>query len=212
MSYPYRRRYNVNEVNRLRRSPINIVRNNNILSTEPSNTLNNNFNHSISYNNNEDNDVFQGYENTFNSPLLFPNPYPIWNVFENRSSNQNYTYNQNYDDEYDESDDERNVEIQPMLTDFIFNMINDINLEYVMEQSLNEQPTLEKTDNIINVSSQLYSTVENKFDTKDCGICLCDFEQNDMVSKLKCDHVFHNECIVEWGKYKSECPKCKSNI
>jgi hypothetical protein len=210
MSYPYRRRSNLNEINRLRRSPINIIRNNNVAETSVNISTNANSrefdnNNSISYNNNEDNDVFRGYENTFNSSVLFNFSNPLWNPFIPNLNDNSYEESENYIDE-------RNDTTSPILANFIFNMIEDMNLEYVMEQSLNEQPTLEKTENIINVSSQLYSTVENKFDTKDCSICLCDFEKSDMVSKLNCHHLFHNECIVEWGKYKSECPKCKSNI
>ena len=44
-----------------------------------------------------------------------------------------------------------------------------------------------------------------------CTICMMKFEEEDMVSKLKCNHIFHEDCIKEWLKeYSYKCPVCRA--
>ena len=48
-----------------------------------------------------------------------------------------------------------------------------------------------------------------------CKICLCEYEKDDMVTRLKCDrrHYFHTECIEGWIKQgKNTCPFCNKPI
>lgn len=47
---------------------------------------------------------------------------------------------------------------------------------------------------------------------EECSICLVDFETNDSVVSLKCNHLFHKTCIVEWANHKAECPNCREKI
>jgi hypothetical protein len=47
---------------------------------------------------------------------------------------------------------------------------------------------------------------------EECSICLVDFETNDSVVALKCNHLFHKTCIVEWSCHKAECPNCREKI
>jgi hypothetical protein len=46
----------------------------------------------------------------------------------------------------------------------------------------------------------------------DCAVCLGEFELEEMVRELPCDHIFHNDCILNWFiKAKSPaCPLCRS--
>ena len=70
---------------------------------------------------------------------------------------------------------------------------------------------LHRNDNVeINVSSQLYSTTNKKYDA--CCICTDNYKKNDEVSVLECEHIYHIKCIKEWCKYKSTCPVCNANI
>jgi hypothetical protein len=70
---------------------------------------------------------------------------------------------------------------------------------------------LHRNDNVeINVSSQLYSTTNKKYDS--CCICTDNYKKNDEVSVLECEHIYHIKCIKEWCKYKSSCPVCNANI
>lgn len=48
---------------------------------------------------------------------------------------------------------------------------------------------------------------------KTCSICLNDFENNENLIRLpECDHLFHNECIIDWLKGHIICPYCRCDI
>ena len=55
-----------------------------------------------------------------------------------------------------------------------------------------------------------------KFKSNDdnlCSICLCKKEINSKVFSCKrCKNSFHEDCIYELIKYKSECPICRLQI
>ena len=44
----------------------------------------------------------------------------------------------------------------------------------------------------------------------DCSICT--FEIKDKAIQLKCKHLFHKECVVEWLKINKICPVCRKDI
>lgn len=47
-----------------------------------------------------------------------------------------------------------------------------------------------------------------------CSICLCDYEEGDILRELPCKegrHVFHAECVDEWLMQKLSCPICRDN-
>jgi hypothetical protein len=45
-----------------------------------------------------------------------------------------------------------------------------------------------------------------------CGICLDDYRDGDMVKALPCLHQYHCSCIDKWLKVASTCPICKQSI
>jgi len=47
---------------------------------------------------------------------------------------------------------------------------------------------------------------------KRCAVCLCDYEPEDQVRHLPCDHLFHPDCIQEWFKANAKCPVCKFDL
>lgn len=56
--------------------------------------------------------------------------------------------------------------------------------------------------------------INNKIDIEDedlCSICLSNFDDKD-VKILKCNHFFHNDCIIKWLQVKEICPNCKVNL
>lgn len=49
-----------------------------------------------------------------------------------------------------------------------------------------------------------------KIDEKKCTICMTKFADDDDISILKCNHIFHEDCIKEWLKeYNYRCPVCR---
>ena len=47
-----------------------------------------------------------------------------------------------------------------------------------------------------------------------CSICLDQFQQNNELIKLSCQHVFHKQCIRQWvaDKCVSKCPLCNKDV
>jgi hypothetical protein len=87
-------------------------------------------------------------------------------------------------------------------------------IERVLVESLNQQPDLEKIYDRIEIESHSYSSIKeiNKDVNNECCICLTEFNNDDSVSILKCNHVFHHDCITEWSTYKINCPVCRENF
>jgi hypothetical protein len=43
-----------------------------------------------------------------------------------------------------------------------------------------------------------------------CCVCMMEFENEDIIRKLQCVHIFHRMCIDQWlTKQSHECPMCK---
>ena len=97
----------------------------------------------------------------------------------------------------------------------LFNYLFYDPIEEILQESLNMQPDgLEKTDHIIKISSSRYEILDDKIreENKSCSICILDFENEDKISITNCNHIFHTDCITEWGKYKIECPICREKL
>ncbi|XP_028805378.1 NEP1-interacting protein-like 2 isoform X2 [Neltuma alba] len=47
---------------------------------------------------------------------------------------------------------------------------------------------------------------------KKCSICQEEYEGDDEVGKLKCEHSYHFECIRQWLAQKNFCPVCKQEV
>ena len=44
-----------------------------------------------------------------------------------------------------------------------------------------------------------------------CAICICDYENEDILRNLPCGHHFHQECIDRWFGMNRLCPVCKAD-
>lgn len=46
-----------------------------------------------------------------------------------------------------------------------------------------------------------------------CSICQSEYEPDEVIMILPCEHHFHKECAMEWlGKHSKKCPICKESI
>ncbi|KAI8337856.1 hypothetical protein BD560DRAFT_413009 [Blakeslea trispora] len=45
-----------------------------------------------------------------------------------------------------------------------------------------------------------------------CSICLCEYENEEFVCKLWCNHQYHKDCVHEWLGLNSKCPLCKRDF
>jgi hypothetical protein len=84
--------------------------------------------------------------------------------------------------------------------------------ESVLNQSFDEQPTVAKTNDEIEIESFKYNSLTKDDKEKNCCICLEDFTDEDEVSFSKCNHLFHTKCVKEWSTYKTTCPVCRDNF
>lgn len=53
---------------------------------------------------------------------------------------------------------------------------------------------------------------QERRDSEVCAVCLDEFQNNQLVRTLQCDHEFHCECVDRWLLAKRTCPLCKGNI
>jgi hypothetical protein len=51
----------------------------------------------------------------------------------------------------------------------------------------------------------------NNSNEEDCAICYETLKDSDVI-KLKCDHIFHKDCIEKWIEKSGTCPLCRYNI
>ncbi|CAJ1952009.1 unnamed protein product [Sphenostylis stenocarpa] len=47
---------------------------------------------------------------------------------------------------------------------------------------------------------------------KNCSVCQEEYEPNDELGRLKCDHSYHFQCIKQWLVHKNFCPVCKQEV
>jgi hypothetical protein len=45
-----------------------------------------------------------------------------------------------------------------------------------------------------------------------CAVCLSEFEEDDILRRLPCNHSFHRACIDKWLKRNKVCPLCLQDI
>jgi hypothetical protein len=64
---------------------------------------------------------------------------------------------------------------------------------------------------IKNLSDYVENETNNSTNDETCSICYEKFNDLEAV-KLKCDHIFHKECIEKWVEKSGTCPLCRYNI
>lgn len=70
-------------------------------------------------------------------------------------------------------------------------------------------------ENLLN-NVKHYFTLDNSIKKKNpnCAICIYKYKKRDSAVLLKCEHVFHTNCILKWS-YSSKnknCPLCRGNL
>lgn len=61
----------------------------------------------------------------------------------------------------------------------------------------------QSTSSVINI---------NKLSHQECSVCISDFQKEEIVVILSCNHVYHKNCVEEWIKTKSNCPYCRKSV
>eukprot|EP00188_Purpureofilum_apyrenoidigerum_P004034 Plantae.Rhodophyta-Purpureofilum_apyrenoidigerum.ctg43959.p1 GENE.Plantae.Rhodophyta-Purpureofilum_apyrenoidigerum.ctg43959~~Plantae.Rhodophyta-Purpureofilum_apyrenoidigerum.ctg43959.p1 ORF type:complete len:339 (-),score=27.92 Plantae.Rhodophyta-Purpureofilum_apyrenoidigerum.ctg43959:261-1178(-) len=61
-------------------------------------------------------------------------------------------------------------------------------------------------------SITFHRSLDDKYETDMCVICLEDLLDGDMCHKLPCSHVYHSQCLDSWLIKSNECPLCKQAL
>ncbi|KAL4471519.1 hypothetical protein ABPG74_008412 [Tetrahymena malaccensis] len=75
---------------------------------------------------------------------------------------------------------------------------------------LKKQLKLDKKFNADNNDAEA-DTQNLEEDENQCIVCLENFNNDDNVRILKCQHYFHQTCVDEWLKTKKDCPVCRQS-
>jgi hypothetical protein len=103
---------------------------------------------------------------------------------------------------YWNTEDENNLNLSEdsneNILDFLNNMENvDLEIDFQIKTKNRIEEDINKTHD------KLKSGV-------DCSICLIELNNKKrIVSRLKCNHLFHKMCIKKWFKQTKTCPICR---
>ena len=86
------------------------------------------------------------------------------------------------------------------------NFINNLNTnENTNENTGDVVVTLDESD-----QKKIVEYICKEDSLEKCSVCYSKFKKGDNISKLKCGHEFHKNCIMEWlQKYNYKCPVCR---
>lgn len=91
---------------------------------------------------------------------------------------------------------------------------SNFDINQFMQSSFDDQEELVRQENINLKIPNFLINQDNidQYKNQQCSICCSEYDIGDNVSKLNCDHLFHYNCIKEWGCYNQTCPLCKIGI
>ncbi|KAG0263964.1 hypothetical protein BG011_007685 [Mortierella polycephala] len=94
--------------------------------------------------------------------------------------------------------------------DYVFgqNGLDDV-ISQLMELQNRQDGPVGAPEELID-SIPIYSITTEELDAKtECSVCKDEFTKQDTCLKLKCKHVFHQDCIKPWLKMNGTCPTCR---
>lgn len=98
----------------------------------------------------------------------------------------------------------------PLDSRLLDNFIYDSNIYDMIVNASLRDTELNRNENVeLDINSR-HSKISDI--NSECSICQKKYQLSERLSTLECSHVFHNSCIMEWGKYNQVCPLCRKNI
>ena len=204
---------NINDINNTNNQNIRTSINNYLNEINQNNNNLNNLNDLNNFFNNINNNI-QNRINTLNNPLNNPLNNQLNNPLNNPSNNL-------INNPFNNIINNQTIQYYPIINynQFYQNVSNSLNQQYNQE------------DVIIALTDDEFKTIEciefkdiNHELNEQCNICLECFENDQLTPetdcenenkflKLKCEHIFHYECIENWlKKHSNKCPVCRIEI
>ena len=136
----------------------------------------------------------------------FVNPANILNYFTANLNNINVNF-PNYQIMYYPN----NTTI-PMFDIFSINPSTNSNSGYITlpngKETLTEESLAKNTT--LDEFSKLDTETKKKYDI--CSICFDEFKEENIIRKIKCNHLFHKDCVDPWLLKESyKCPVCRES-
>jgi hypothetical protein len=179
----------------------NIIQSNNNLDNTPEN------NNSVTSGANEENN---NLDNNIYDDLPELIPLNTYNLNDNLYTNNfyiNYTYPPYLNNSTINSSFYSNISIFNTFLNEPFLTQEDVIVALTEEQFNNLEHKNYKEEN-----NELVDNDEN-IKIKECFICMEDFIESVEITKIKCNHVFHKECIKPWlCKQSTKCPICRIEV
>jgi len=88
-------------------------------------------------------------------------------------------------------------------------MQNILNQLFMQHQNQGPPPA---SENAVSKLPRIKITFSQTDLKMDCSVCQCEFELDEEVVKLPCDHLFHSDCILPWFKMNNSCPVCRFEL
>ena len=144
--------------------------------------------------------------------------------------NHDNGYNHEYNDYYDYNNNESSHSMDEIFDTYILNFtflffISTVCISIFCRGNGSYPDSIERSRrnrNTTNIESPLLNPddVEKKeltytnetYSDKECTICLEDFNENEKIYGLKCNHYYHKKCIDDWLKKHQTCPLCRLNL
>ncbi|MED6156004.1 hypothetical protein PIB30_010936 [Stylosanthes scabra] len=70
---------------------------------------------------------------------------------------------------------------------------------------------LKENEMAANITKTKLQVSDDQVD-KTCTICQEEYEAEDQLGSLHCDHTYHFQCIKQWVAHKNFCPVCKQQV
>lgn len=66
-------------------------------------------------------------------------------------------------------------------------------------------------EHLIIPNLQIYATTVYQ-GTDECSICMLAIDDENLIVKLNCEHLFHLRCLEDWVRVRTICPICRRRI
>ncbi|KAK7595088.1 hypothetical protein V9T40_001521 [Parthenolecanium corni] len=84
-------------------------------------------------------------------------------------------------------------------------------LLHVAERLSEEKPRGLNKVEINLIPSFKFDLEKHHSDQTTCVVCMCDFEDQQILRDLPCSHMFHAKCVDKWLKTNRTCPICRGD-
>ena len=155
------------------------------------------------------NDIINIFDNIIHRNII-TNIRNDYNSLYNRYSNLEYLslspILENLQNEYDNMPDL--IDDLPDLIDDNNNIFNFMNIN----QNYEDVKIILNEEQFANQKHYIFKELNNNT-TNECLICIEEFDGDDEVTKITCNHVFHKNCIKNWVcKESNKCPICRLEV